>query len=482
MQQFLKERKLPDPLPSSWKIPQETLDIADLVLVDKDAIHFYDGDSAEVTLSDESRAKDKKLLSLLTNPEKNVIRIRMKYHDAPEVKYSVRIYKQSDDSTRMQTFATRHIGIESLRATRQIVFEARCVYLQVPPNDSDGNPTVFLDMYRRRLMNIFVENKSGAIDNLAEVLAEQGYTLSFYTTGIHTEVNARMRDAIAKKRGMFNLPEEVFAYPHRPWDLRKAWPDADTEVPAQYAEYKPITNAPAQPEFGWRSHQSNPEDAELESSQEGDLYFFRIVPTTLHNESLCFKARSTIDDAGFGLFLKPHGLIVHGSHLCIYAERSTNEADMDTSCSSRDYAVETHKRDTWFDAEHEEGNNLGRFVNQPRLLEMLNEIKELSDKRHHAEITQRDWKTVENRLPPYCNAEYKSVGGQLVVCAKGDLQPTRNPHELFASYGGLRTYWINSIANSSGKYPQPLVDIVQWLVKSPDCNWTDEQRHAWSSM
>ena len=94
MQQFLKERKLPNPLPSSWKIPQETLDIADLVLVDKDAIHFYDGDSAEVTLSDESRAKDKKLLSLLTNPEKNVIRIRMKYHDAPEAKYSVCIYKQ----------------------------------------------------------------------------------------------------------------------------------------------------------------------------------------------------------------------------------------------------------------------------------------------------------------------------------------------------------------------------------------------------
>ena len=38
-------------------------------------------------------------------------------------------------------------------------------------------------------MNIFVETMSGSIDNLAEVLAEQGYTLSFYTTSIHTEVN-----------------------------------------------------------------------------------------------------------------------------------------------------------------------------------------------------------------------------------------------------------------------------------------------------
>ena len=89
----------------------------------------------------------------------------------------------------MQTFATRHIGIESLHAMRQIVSEARYVCFQVPLNDSDGNPTVFLDIYRRRHMNIFVETMSGSIDNLAEVLAEQGYTLSFYTTSIHTEVN-----------------------------------------------------------------------------------------------------------------------------------------------------------------------------------------------------------------------------------------------------------------------------------------------------
>ena len=75
MQQFLKERKLPDPLPSSW-------------------IHFYDGNSAEVTLSDEPHATDNKLLSLVNNPEQNVIRNRMKYHDAPEAKYSACIYKQ----------------------------------------------------------------------------------------------------------------------------------------------------------------------------------------------------------------------------------------------------------------------------------------------------------------------------------------------------------------------------------------------------
>lgn len=160
-----------------------------------------------------------------------MIRIRAKHHDAPEVAFTVRIYKQSEDSTHMQTFATRHISIESLRATRKIVFEARAVYLHVPKY-SDGSPTVLRDLYGRQLMNIFVENASGSFDNLAEVLATQGYTLSFYTTGIHTDVDTRMRDAITQKRGMFNLPDEVFAYPYRPWDLRKAWPDVRKETTA----------------------------------------------------------------------------------------------------------------------------------------------------------------------------------------------------------------------------------------------------------
>ena len=67
------------------------------------------------------------------------------------------IYKQSQESTHLSTFLQRDL----------------CGRLSVPQN-----------AYGRRLVHVLLENSEGLKENLTEKLASQGFTLSFYTTGI----------------------------------------------------------------------------------------------------------------------------------------------------------------------------------------------------------------------------------------------------------------------------------------------------------
>ena len=73
MMAYLKERRLLDPLPSSWKFEEPPVQLENLIEIQKDSIHFYDGDSAEVFLSHQDNPQ---LLALATH--ENAIRIRMK--------------------------------------------------------------------------------------------------------------------------------------------------------------------------------------------------------------------------------------------------------------------------------------------------------------------------------------------------------------------------------------------------------------------
>lgn len=199
----------------------------------------------------------------------------------------------------------------------------------------------------------------------------------------------------------------------------------------------------------------------------------------LHFESKCFKAKSSIPNAGHGLFLKQHALIDKGSHLCLYTDHAITEAEINNSGSSRHYAMYIPRKKMWFDAEVENGNNLGRFANQPRVLESLRKIKEKSEN-GQPELTEEVWKIVEDEIDGHCNAEYRQVADQLVIVAKKNLDPTNRPEELFLNYGGLRSYWINLISgDSNALFPGELVQIVNWLLNSPECNWTQEQRRKW---
>ena len=62
------------------------------------------------------------------------------------------------------------------------------------------------DRYQRALVNIWLENNQGVLENLAVKLASAGYTMSFYVKGISQRIDAAMREAIKHKAGMFNFP------------------------------------------------------------------------------------------------------------------------------------------------------------------------------------------------------------------------------------------------------------------------------------
>ncbi|CAB4023003.1 Hypothetical predicted protein, partial [Paramuricea clavata] len=368
------------------------------------------------------------------------------------------------------------MGIEALRVARQMLFEASKVYLQVEV-DRHKRVSTPKDLHGRRLANVFLREKDNGLYNFADKLAFSGHTLSFYTTGIDMSIDRAMRDAIEKKRGVFSLPEEVFTYPYRPWDLRKLWNDVDNA--RRYAEVRPILNRPSDPKV-WSGTEND--DADHMDSESSDNFFFNIQPSTLFWESRCYAAKSTILDAGLGLFIKPHDNTIEvNDHLCLYAENSTNLEKITDSGSSRIYAMYVPRKRLWFDADVETGNNLGRFANQPGVLEAFTEIKRLSNK-DLPHLTAGDWINVEKVLDEQCNACYDTVRDQLVVKARKQMPKTHKPVEVFMNYGGLREYWIPLILQhmSDANFPAELKAIVQWLQQSEQCNWTVEQRREWS--
>ena len=95
---------------------------------------------------------------------------------------------------------------------------------------------------------VFLENSDSVQENFAEMLASRGFTLSFYTMGVDVGINQAMRRAVADRKDIFNLLQEVFTFPNRPWDLRKLALQGQLNV---YDECREILNKPAEPELAW---------------------------------------------------------------------------------------------------------------------------------------------------------------------------------------------------------------------------------------
>ena len=481
MESYLHERKLTDPLPSSWrKQPVARPNPDELVEISKDHLHLYDGDSCEIYVPLSS--KNRVLNQLLTHGR--YIRVRTLNHDAPETDSSVRIFKQTSESDKMTPFITRHIGIESLRVARQAVFDAKAIFLQVAI-DRAGNVTKQLDMYRRVLTDIWLlfPNDENYY-RLSLYLATGGLTFAFYATGIDTSIWREMREAIKEKKGLFNLPEEIFSYPMRPWEIRRLQRDDVSEKDREaLTQLRPISNVPELPENAWRLPPSSAAPIAVEdehdtpTSQPEDHFYYRLIDCPLHFESLCYCDKSTIHNAGFGLFLKPHvETITKGTHLCLYAECPITSAELPRS--NRMYLIQT--KSGTFDAEKATGNNLGRYANQRSVVPALREVKKLSQL-SEPQMTNDDWLKIERHLDSLANAEYKVVSKQLVLVAKEDFNNSPVPTEIFTNYGGLRNYWINAERNSPGCFGGPITEIIQFLLHSSECNWSEQQRIDWSS-
>ena len=287
---------------------------------------------------------------------------------------------------------------------------------------------------------------------------------------------------------MFNLPGEVFAYPYRPWEIRRHWSDSSED----YNDYAAIMTVPDQsPAVAWQPPEVTAfPTATTETGDEGASdhfkYFFRVVESNLSAEGLCFSAASTIPGAGKGLFLKPHTkkIISRGQHLCLYAAATTTTDEIEAAGSSKDYAINVPRTNSWYDAEHFDGNNLGRFANQPNVLQSLLSIQGKSTL-NSPPLTESDWTAEENAIDDICNCEFKCEKRQLVLVAKHDIEPSGEPRELFVNYGGLRTYWLPLLLRrrrDDANVPVELRDAANWFLDSEQCNWTAEQKATWAGV
>jgi hypothetical protein len=96
----------------------------------------------------------------------------------------------------------------------------------------------------------------------------------------------------------------------------------------------------------------------------------------------------------------------------------------------------------------------------PGVKEALLKLVDLSKKNTHPQFFERQWKELEDNIVE-CDATYKVEKGQLVVVARREISASRRAHEIFASYGSLREYWLKGINESPENYPKFMVDIVQ---------------------
>lgn len=481
MSSYMERRSLTDNMPTTWHFSPTAKDgmqgQANWIEIPKSNLHFFDGDSGEVNLSEECSDALKRLRT-----HHNVVRFRLNFHDAPEIDTAIRIYREKEGSNRKQTITTDSIGIRSLRAARELIFNATNVYFDI----SDHTQS---DMYKRLLVDIWLLDDNAVKSNFAEELARMGCTYPFVNNCMHMGIYNAMLAAKEAERGMFALPDEVFASPFRPWEIRRHWKGKGEPLPEIYLRYYPVRNVDGetQPEKKWRGRCDLPGldgEEDDEPSQSSDQFQFRLVQSPLSVEALCYKAPSTIGkEAGDGLFLKRHHReILKGSYLCTYEASSRTEEDINRSASSRTYVLEVEGKNTttFFDAEVETANNLGRFANQPKVIEALDEVVRLSNKSNYQQMTDRDWKEINDMVASACNAVFARKGDALVLLAKDDIPPGDFPIEIFVSYGDMREYWMKHIAECPARFPNTFSRKLVWLLTSEECNWTDEQKCKWA--
>ncbi|CAB3981031.1 Hypothetical predicted protein [Paramuricea clavata] len=107
-------------------------------------------------------------------------------------------------------------------------------------------------------------------------------------------------------------------------------------------------------------------------------------------------------------------------------------------------------------------------------------LKELS-REGQAKINGSDWRNIECRLDEKCNAQFKTVGNQMVIKVRQPFVQTYDRVEVFVNYGGLKEYWIPLILEnqSNNLFPQQMTKIVRWLNKTCECSWTTTKQRDW---
>ena len=189
------------------------------------------------------------------------------------------------------------------------------------------------------------------------------------------------------------------------------------------------------------------------------------------NEANIWVLKSSILNAGFGLFLKPTSpsrrpiCIPPKKTICVYCIEPTSGpvSQMPTT----DYLLEVERSGTslFYNPQVYDGHNIGRFLNQGGLLQGIEEMCVCCDGEQGGEGIQQG--RVHKVMEDMCNTAYQVSHGQaLHVVASKRIESCNSPTELLINYS--YTYWTHYIASNHKKlgYNNPIVSGILWCYLS----------------
>ena len=339
---------------------------------------------------------------------------------------------------------TRSLGVESLRLARVNIATSQTIYICC-----DGT----VDYYSRRLtveVLLVLARPGGNLVSNGEVMITAG--LSFPVGDPPRSYCAALSKAETRGAGMYTVfPPELANVPHlRPPTLRRAQLPVSTE-------------------------------------RDGVTYSVAFG-SPFRSESHVCVCQSTIPGAGMGLFLyaRPPARSHEGvqrpaadmflpgkTYVCLYSSRTVPRAEANR-LDNTDYVMENQSG--IYNPVTYDGANLGRFVNQGRLIPALHKMVEVS-KRYRP--LGPDWKAVFGVAESHCNVVYHFVRGVgLTVQLKEGAHLLDSSQEHVGNYD-IRGYWLANFVRKVRELgtSDECVSAVLWCACSPESNWGQRDRN-----
>ncbi len=226
----------------------------------------------------------------------------------------------------------------------------------------------------------------------------------------------------------------------------------------------------------------NPDrDMDTKRNADGSVELKVLNVSTRLNESHVMVAKSTIEGADRGLFLRPRCrmyTIPPKKAICSY--QLVPDEEEDTSVTS-DYLLDLQKggRTFLYQAPTYNGQNVGRFINQGGLREGLAKMCYRSDRtKGCVSFCPRD---VEEVFRQHCNVQYTVRRREAVVVSTKEIQVhPGHPIELFSNYG--LSYWVKFALRhwEDIGLDHFMVKSVLWCLLSQGSVWSDSDKRKFS--
>ena len=363
-------------------------------IVPKNALTFSDGDGG--TLNQEMA----RLLGIPSVQSDPRISFRQWGVDAPEWHTRVTL-SQLHGTASYRTVRTFDPGQDASLFAQRTLQRASNVYLQYSQRK---------DCYNRLLVRVLVDipDREDRMD-LAVLLLESGLTFFYpYAAPVREYYDAWM-SAQEAKRGLFQLPKEALET-ILPWHMRQKSPSAN---------WKPVRD---------------------EGNKQAGVgpQFFKIGQSCELKNNLLFVAKSSLQDAGDGVWLVPRtSAIRRGTLLCVYGYERVREH------TGGDYVVDLDNGEC-IDGFTVKDLYYGPMINDKSFGMIMEKLSTLS----LATLAEKFWPKVTSWEKDHSNTIFYWDNSAKVLYVKTSktIEPSTESIELYRSYS-FEKYWCKFLGD-----------------------------------